>query len=118
MTEYHWDDKVYTDYKEFQKVIVKDWYNRYNKYMIQNFFYIGRKFGYDGIVHEVLENYAEVSETKGWLYLKALGKNSYKAHIHPRKILKKEPSLRAELDQMLQGVEFTKIELYEQIELF
>ncbi|MCR8860343.1 hypothetical protein NQ113_24545 [Bacillus pseudomycoides] len=43
MTEYHWDNKVYTDYKEFQKVIVKDWYNQYNQYMIRKFFYIGRK---------------------------------------------------------------------------
>lgn len=119
MTEYHWDDKIYTDYKEFREVIAKDWYNKYNKYMIQSFFYIGRKFEHDGIEHEVLENNAEVSETKGWLYLKAIGKkNSYKVYIHPRKVLKKELSLREKLDQMLKDVELNDTELYEQIELF
>ncbi|PFW93900.1 hypothetical protein [Bacillus pseudomycoides] len=119
MTEYHFDDKVYTDYKEFCEVIAKDWYNKYNKYMIQKFFYIGRKFEYGGIVHEVLENNAKVSETEGWLYLKAYyKKNTSLFGVHPRKVLKEAPLLKEELDQMLQGVEFTEIELYDQLELF
>lgn len=118
MTQYHFDDEVYTDYREFKKVIAKDWYRKYNKYMIQSFFYIGRKFEYDGIVHEVLENNAEVSKTKGWLYLKALGKNPYSCWVNPRQVLKKEPSLKEELDKTLKDIDLNEIELYEQMELF
>lgn len=120
MTEYHFDDEIYKDYKEYQKARAKDWYKKYNPYMIKEFFYIGRKFIYNGIEHEVLDNNAEgVPGSKGWLYLRALGKkHHYNCWIYPRKVLKNEISLREELDQMLKDIELNEIEIYEQIELF
>lgn len=120
MTEYHFDDEIYTDYKEYQKARTKDWYKKYNLYMIKEFFYIGRKFIYNGIEHEVLDNNAEgVPGSKDWLYLRALGKkHHYNCWIYPRKVLKNEISLREELDQMLKDIELNEIEIYEQIELF
>ncbi|PEI44600.1 hypothetical protein [Bacillus pseudomycoides] len=118
MTEYHFDDKVYTDYTEFKKALAKDWYKKYNPYMIKEFFYIGRKFVFGRFEHEVLDNNAEVSETKGWLYLKSLGERPYEYKIYPRKVLKEEPSLREELDQTLKDIDLNETELYEQMELF
>lgn len=105
MTEYHFNDEIYTDYAEFKNVLAKDWYRKYNPYMIKEFFQIGKKFIFEGAEHEVIQNNAEVSETKGWLYLKSLGKKPYYNYwMYPRKVLKNEISLREELDQMLKDV--------------
>ncbi|PDY14182.1 hypothetical protein COO16_04260 [Bacillus pseudomycoides] len=120
LTQYHFDDQIYTDKKEWKIAVSKDFYKKYNKYMIQTFFYIGRQFEYEGSTHEVLDNNAQISNTKGWLYLKTLGENSYKSRIHPRKILRKEPKLKQELDTSLEG-ENTVIETFEnheQMQLF
>lgn len=118
MTEYHFDDEEYTDYTEFKKVLAKDWYNQYNKYMIQAFFTTGKEFKYEGHLTEIIENNS--SNPKGWLYLKSYygGDRNLSFWVHPRKVLKKEPSLREELDQTLKNVELNETELYEQIELF
>ncbi|WP_410985468.1 hypothetical protein [Bacillus cereus] len=120
MTEYHFDDEVYTDYTEFKKAIAKDWYRKYNKYMIKEFFYIGRKFILEGIEHKVIDNDVAVTDiSKGWLYLQALGKkNTYRFWVSPRKVLKEEPSLKSELDRILKGSKLNETELHEQMELF
>ncbi|OQR53200.1 hypothetical protein [Bacillus sp. CDB3] len=118
MTEYHFDDEVYTDYTEFKKVLAKDWYNQYNKYMIQTFFTEGKEFKYEGHLTEVIEN--NCSDPKGWLYLKSYygGDRTVSFRVHPRKVLKAEPLLREKLEQMLKDIDLNEIELYEQIELF
>ncbi|PEM69352.1 hypothetical protein [Bacillus pseudomycoides] len=119
-TQYHFDDQIYTNKEEWKNAVSKDFYQKYNKYMIQAFFYVGRQFEYEGFTHEVLDNDAQISNTKGWLYLKTLGENSYKGWVHPRKILRKEPKLIQELDNSLEekSIVIETFENQEQMQLF
>lgn len=93
---------IYTSREDFKKAVENDWYKTYSKYMIREYFYIGRKFEFDGITYEVLNNNAQESHVEGWLYLKAIGESSYTAWISPRKILLDEPSFKKELDESLE----------------
>ncbi|MGN4544807.1 hypothetical protein [Bacillus cereus group sp. MYBK95-2] len=102
-TQYHLDKKIYTDQAEWKKAIANDWFKKYNQYMIKEFFYLGRKFEFEGHVHEVLDNNAEVSKMKGWLKLKVSGNKPYEVYIHPKKILRDKPELKNELDNSLEG---------------
>lgn len=119
-TQYHFDNKVYTDKAEWKKEIAKDWYKQYNKYMIQEFFFVGRKIVYEGIEYEVLDNDVRISNTIGWLRVKSTSEDSYVAYLHPRTILFKHPNLKTLLDQNFKrensGIE--TLEHYEQIVLF
>lgn len=122
MTEYHFYNEIYTDKKEWEKALKKDPFNKYNKYMIKEFFYVGRRFVFEGHEYEVLDNDAEVSKMKGWLYLQTLGPNGYfPLYIHPRKILFVQPDLKELLDKSLEGLGVLNTEdemEYEQMELF
>lgn len=119
-TQYHFDNMIFASWKDIKNAVDNHWYRKYNKYMIREFFYIGRKFEFEGIMYEVLNNGAQESYVEGWLYLKAIGESSYKAWISPRKILSGEPSLREELDGSLERTNIS-IELNEehvQMQLF
>ncbi|AZJ24428.1 hypothetical protein CT694_33665 (plasmid) [Bacillus wiedmannii bv. thuringiensis] len=102
-TQYHFDNMILTSREALKNAVENDWYKKYNQYMIQEFFYIGRQFELNGITYEVLRNNARESHVEGWLYLKAIGENSYKAWISPRKVLFEEPSIKKELDEGLEG---------------
>lgn len=119
-TQYHLDEKIYTDHAEWKKAIANDWFKKYNQYMIKEFFYLGRKFEFEGHVHEVLNNDAEEDKMKGWLKLKVSGNKSYEVYIHSRKILRDKPELRNELDLSLEGktVISNISENHEQMKLF
>ncbi|MDF9614200.1 hypothetical protein P5763_19340 [Bacillus cereus] len=115
MTEYHFYNEIYKDKKEWERALKTDPFNKYNKYMIKEFFYKGRKFLFERHEYEVIENDEEVSKMKGWLFLKTGGNTLY---MHPRKILFKQPDLKELLDK---GLEELNIEVemeYVQIELF
>ncbi|MFK4316885.1 hypothetical protein ABH953_005747 [Bacillus sp. RC236] len=101
-TQYHFDNMIFTSRETIKNAVENDWYQKYNKYMIREFFYIGRQFEFEGITHEVLNNNAQELHVEGWLYLKTIGEHSYKAWISPRKILLNEPSLKKELDESLE----------------
>ncbi|MCU5019629.1 hypothetical protein OCD65_23380 [Bacillus paranthracis] len=101
-TQYHFDNMILTSREALKNAVENDWYKKYNQYMIQEFFYIGRQFELNGITYEVLSNYARESHVEGWLYLKAIGENSYKSWISPKKVLFEEPSLKKELDEGLE----------------
>lgn len=119
-TQYHLDEKIYTDHAEWKKAIANDWFKKYNQYMIKEFFYLGRKFEFEGHVHEVLNNNAEVSKMKGWLKLKVFGDKSHEVYIHPKKILRDKPELKNELDDSLEGKTIIShiSENHEQMKLF
>ncbi|MCU4771046.1 hypothetical protein [Bacillus toyonensis] len=119
-TQYHFDNMIYTSREDLKKAVENDWYKKYNKYMIQEFFYIGRQFEFNGITYEILNNKAQESHVEGWLYLKAIGKNSYKVWISPRKILLDEPIFRKELDESLEraNISLEINENHEQMQLF
>lgn len=119
-TQYHIDGQIYTNKDEWKHVVSRDWYKKYNKYMIQEFFYVGKQFKYEGQIYEVLENNVQISNTEGWLHLKTIGEDSYKAYISPRKILRKEPKLKQELDNGLdENVIFVEtLKNQEQLQLF
>ncbi|MFF2343901.1 hypothetical protein [Bacillus mycoides] len=106
-TQYHMNNMIYTSREGFKKAVENDWYKRYSKYMIREFFYIGRQFEFEGITHEVLNNNAQDPNVEGWLYLKTTGENSYRAWISPRKILLNETSLKEELDESLERENIT-----------
>ncbi|HDR7594801.1 TPA: hypothetical protein QCX59_003995 [Bacillus mycoides] len=119
-TQYHFDNMIFTSREALKNVVENDWYKKYNQYMIQDFFYIGRQFEFDGITYEILNNNAQESQVEGWLYLKTIGENSYKAWISPRKILLNEPRFKKELDESLERANIS-IELnedYVQMQLF
>lgn len=119
-TQYHVDNMIYTSREEIKNIVKNDWYKRYNKYMIRDFFYIGRKFEYEGKICEVLDNNVQVSQSVGWLHIKTVGQDSYKFVISPRKILLNEPILKNELDESLEG-ENISLEInedHEQLQLF
>ncbi|MFA2694677.1 hypothetical protein [Bacillus mycoides] len=101
-TQYHFDNMIYTSREALKNAVENDWYKKYNKYMIREFFYIGRQFEFDGITYEVLNNNAQESHVEGWLFLKAIGESSYTAWISPRKILLDEPIFKKELDESLE----------------
>ncbi len=67
---------IYTSRETLKNEVENNWYKKYNKYMIREFFYIGRKFEFEGIDYEVLNNNAKESHVEGWLYLKIVGNNS------------------------------------------
>lgn len=119
-TQYHFDNMIYTSREDLKKAVENDWYKKYNKYMIREFFYIGRQFDFDGITYEVLNNNAQESHVEGWLYLKAIGENSYNCWISPRKILLDEPIFRKELDESLEraNISLEINENHEQMQLF
>ncbi|WP_142337956.1 hypothetical protein [Bacillus toyonensis] len=119
-TQYHFDNMIYTSREDLKNAVKKDWYKRYNKYMIREFFYIGRKFVFEGITYEIMDNNAQESHVEGWLYLKAIGENSYKAWISPRKILLNEPGLKKEMDESLEraNVSLEITEDHVQMQLF
>ncbi|MED1107717.1 hypothetical protein [Bacillus paramycoides] len=118
MTEYHFYNEIYTDKKEWEKALKTDPFNKYNKYMIKEFFNVGRKFIFDGNEYEVINNDAEVSEMKGWLHLKTFGESGYTLYIHPRKILFEQPDLKELLDKGLEGLNIEGEVEFEQMELF
>ncbi|MGD6955446.1 hypothetical protein ACQCWI_28070 [Bacillus thuringiensis] len=118
-TQYHFYNQIFTDRKEWENALKTDPFNKYNKYMLKEFFYVGRKFVFEGKEYEVIDNDAEVSKMKGWLHLKTPGiSRDYTLYIHPRKILFKEPSLKELLDKGLEGLCIEGEVQYEQIELF
>jgi hypothetical protein len=119
-TQYHFYNQIFTDRKEWGNALKTDPFNKYNKYMINEFFHVGRKeFLFEGKEYEVIDNDAEVSKMKGWLHLKTPGiDGDYTLYIHPRKILFKEPGLKELLDKGLEGLCIEEEVLYEQIELF
>ncbi len=115
MAEYHFYNEIYTDKQEWERALKKDPFKKYNKYMIKEFFYKGRKFLFEGHEYEVIDNDAEVSKMKGWLFLKTRG---YTLYMHPRKILFEQSDLKELLDRGLEGLNIESEMEYEQIELF
>lgn len=119
MAEYHFYNEIYTDKKEWERALKKDPFKKYNKYMIKEFFYVGRKFVFEGKEYEVIYNDEEVSKMKGWLHLKTPGiSKDLTLYIHPRRILFEEPGLKELLDKGLEGLNIESEMEYEQIELF
>ncbi|MFJ5746825.1 hypothetical protein ACQKNT_24830 [Bacillus cereus] len=119
-TQYHFDNMIYTSWKDFKHAVENDWYKKYNQYMIREFFYIGRNFEFSGITYEVLNNNAQESHVEEWLYIKAIGEKSYKAWISPRKVLFEEPSIKKELDESLEraNISLETNENHVQMQLF
>ncbi|MEC3226104.1 hypothetical protein P9027_29745 [Bacillus thuringiensis] len=119
-TQYHFDNIIFASWKDIKDAVDNHWYKKYNKYMIREFFYIGKKFVFEGIMYEVLNNSVQESQVEGWLYLKSIGESSYKAWISPRKILSGEPGLKEELDESLEraNAPLDIIEDHVQMQLF
>lgn len=119
-TQYHFDNMILTSREVLKNAVENNWYKKYNKYMIREFFYIGKQFEFDGITYEVLNNNAQASHVEGWLYLKVIGENSYKCWISPRKILLDEPIFRKKLNESLEraNISLEIKENHEQMQLF
>lgn len=119
-TQYHFNNTIYTSREGLKKALDNDWYKKYNKYMVREFFYIGRQFEFEGIMYEVLNNDNQVSHMKGWLDIKSIGENPFKCWVSPRKVLLNKPSLIKELDESLEvkNISFDIKEDHEQMQLF